>query len=138
MQATLLYLALILYPVINFLEAWLEVVVIDLKNPYISEYHKLNQREHLRSGVFACAVCAVFVVVALSLQLYWLVPAIVVNRRLVFDYGLKMLRGRPFDLYEGDGFFDALGRRVFGRENAEKEFAILLGITVFTILRTIV
>jgi hypothetical protein len=129
----ILHYILILYPVINLCEAWLEETVIELKNPYLNTYHRLNRVEHFRSAVFACLVAVVFVAIALTLQLYWLIPAIAVNRRLVFDYGLKKFRNREFDRYEGDGFFDSIGRRLFGTEGARKEFLVLLLITITSI-----
>lgn len=130
---TLLHYTLILYPVINLAEAWLEVVVIELKNPHISKYSTLNAREHLRSGVFASLVCLVVAAIGCHLGLYWLLPAIAVNRRLVFDYGLKLMRGRPFQTYEGDGPVDRAAAWCFGREGAATEFLILTLLTITSI-----
>jgi hypothetical protein len=133
----ILHYILILYPVINLCEAWLEVVVIELKNPYISKYNTLNAREHLRSGVFAILVCAVFAAIAWQLELYWLLPAVALNRRQVFDFSLKLLRGRSFSLYEGDGFFDSIGRKLFGARGAWIEFVILTLITTTSIYKSL-
>lgn len=114
-------------------EAWLEQAVIDLKNPYIHQYSTLNQREHFRSAVLAVMITVPFYEVAVWQGLYGLCPAIFVNRRLFFDLPLKILRGRTWYRYEGDGAVDTFCRRLFGVNGAWKEMLLHMLVTLLSI-----
>lgn len=97
-------------------EAWLEVVVIALKNPSLINYAKLNKQEHRRSAGFWVAQVVLFISLSNSWeQALLLTPALILNRRVWFEYALKILRpGKRLKDIEGDQFFDKLSRRLFG------------------------
>lgn len=120
---------LLAMPTVIFLaEAWLEVIVLQLKyNPPI----RLDQQEHFRSGVLACLVLSPFVACACLNGLYWLLPALLVNRRMVFDPALKLLRKpcRRLYKYEGTGPVDAFCTKIFGRNGAGIEISLELAAT---------
>lgn len=126
-------LIFILYSLVNLAEAWLEVVVIALKDPKLKEYKKLNKIEHARSFVFAGLVCFSFILFCIYLKFHFIIWAVVVNRRLVFDFPLKKMRNRPLWTYEGDGPVDGLMKWLFGTNGAWKEFLALIVITIAAI-----
>lgn len=126
-----------LLSVINFAEAWLEEVVILLKDPNLPNYKELNKREHWRSGVYAVILTIPFILAAIYFHLFWLIPAIITNRRLVFDNGLKYFRKRKLFRYEGDGPIDSFFRNLFGEYGAWKEICIWIIITTASIYSTI-
>jgi hypothetical protein len=138
MVAILSIITLLIYPLINWVEAWLEDVVILLKDPKAKLYKRYNQQEHQRSFIYAALVCVPFLATAISCGWYGLLPAILVNRRLVFDFGLKLFRNKPLFTYEGDGPVDAFFKRLFGAQGAWKELAILLLITILSVLFTLI
>lgn len=126
----LLYLS-----VIHLLEAWLEKVVIDLKNPYISDYALKNRQEHFRSAVLAAAwsFAAISALVHYE-QAYWLIPAVVVNRRMFFDYPLIIFRDRPRRLYEGNDWWVKRFIWVFRERGRLKELFAETILTMISIL----
>lgn len=111
-------LLLIIPTIIFFLEAYLEVIVIALKNGSLSNYDSLNRKEHVRSAMFAAGILSPFVLTAIFFHFYWLIPAILINRRLVFDPMLKIMRKRTMRKYEGTGPVDQAFSRIFGIEGA--------------------
>jgi len=124
------------YSVFHILEAWLEQVVIDLKNPSLTNYHELNRKEHLRSAIYATYVALLIWTVPLSLWHCWpLLPAIVLNRRIFFDYALILFRQRPNPaLYEGDDWWVHRFKAIFGPKGRNKELAVTLVITIASII----
>lgn len=127
-------LVLMLYSVLNVWEAVLEKTIIELKNPYLSNYKQLNKREHSESLIYSSILFVIILLFILHLDAYWLIGAIVVNRRLCFDFTLKDLRDRPLFTYEGDSKIDMFLKRVFGEKGAWKEFIIITLITVGSLL----
>lgn len=111
---------------INGAEAWLEAVVIQLKNGSLPDYKDLNRKEHARSFIYSSLVALPFFLVFISWGFYWLLPAVAVNRRLIFDPLLKALRKRRLSLYEGDGPIDGALSRIFGRRGAWIEILLEL------------
>ncbi len=107
-------------------EAWLEVVVIALKDASLSEYKALNRIEHFRSGVYSFTVAFPYILASVYLGYYWYIPAILINRRLFFDPALKLLRSprRRLSLYEGDGPIDNFFAGIFGRNGAKWEILL--------------
>lgn len=104
-------------------EAWLEAIVIDLKDPRLAESRQ-NEQEHARSLVYSIIVAAPYAVIAVALGLYWLLGAFLVNRRLVFDNALKLYRRRPLNLYERKKGIDGFLAKVFGQRGALIEAAL--------------
>lgn len=98
-------------------EAWLEAVVIALKDPRLAE-GSLNDQEHARSLVYSIVVALPYGILALSLGFYWLLGVFLVNRRLVFDNALKVYRKRPLGHYERKKGIDAFLARIFGQRGA--------------------
>lgn len=129
-------LILILLPVINLAEAWLEAVVIQLKDGKLGNYIRLNKQEHGRSFVYSSLVASPFLLAAGISGSWWLIAPIVINRRLIFDPALKLFRtpSRPISRYEGDGPLDGLMSSVFGRDGAHWEIlaeALITGWCVY-------
>ncbi len=123
--------------VIHILESWLEDVVIELKNPHIPEYAVVNRREHFRSAVLAAAWLTAALYAALFNEQYWIVAALIVNRRLFFDYPLILFRDRPRNKYEGNDWWTVhVFRPVFGTNGRLKELAAELGITIFCLYKS--
>lgn len=109
-------------------EAWLEAVVIQLKNAGLSNYAALNKKEHQRSAVYYFALITCFTVVTWELigHHIWLVIAFMIIRRIVFTYGLKVLRHRPLHAIEGDQYTDRMIRKVFGKNGGYIELLVLV------------
>jgi hypothetical protein len=126
-------IALILYSVIHLLEAWLEQVVIDMKNGTSLNYDRLNHTEHFRSALLSVAWFTCFLSAIVALQFYWLIPAFVVNRRIFFDYTLIIFRHRPAHKYEGDDWWVKRIVKVFGKNGRVKELLVELLITAVCI-----
>lgn len=131
-------ISLSLYPAVNYAEAWLEEVVILLKDPYHEKYVELNKQEHFRSLALAILIATPFAAIAIFMQWYWLLPAIAVNRRLVFDFALKKFRGRKLWLYEGNAPVDNFFKNLFGVNGAKKEFIMECIITVLSVTMAII
>ena len=111
---------------INAAEAWLEAIVIRLKNGSISNYGYLNRKEHSRSFIYSSLVASPFFLIFFYWGFYWLLPAVIINRRLIFDPLLKVLRNRLLSRYEGDGSIDGFFSRIFGRRGAWIEILLEL------------
>lgn len=110
-------------------EAWLEAVVIKLKNPYVQYYPKLNKQEHQRSAVYYFALVGCITVLTWE-QIdhhIWLVVAAMFWRRLAFTYGLKLLRNRPIGLIEGNQYTDKIMRNIFGKNGGYWELLVMIG-----------
>lgn len=110
-------------------EAWLEAVVIKLKNPLLTNYNQLNKQEHQRSAVYYFALVACITVLTWE-QIdhhLWLVIAAMFWRRVVFTYGLKFLRRRPIKFIEGDQYTDKIMRNLFGKNGGYIELLIMIG-----------
>jgi hypothetical protein len=138
MQATIPLLIFLLYSAICTAEAWLEVIVIELKDPRLADYSELNRKEHLRSLVYAVLVAAPFLLVTWYYHFYWLIPAIIVNRRIFFDFFLKHLRDRPKFLIEGKGPFDSFFRMIYGQRGGWYELITEAVIACLSIILTII
>jgi hypothetical protein len=130
--------ALVILSVIHLLEAWLEQVVIGLKNPTLSIYNRLNHQEHFRSAVLAgCWLGAAAYVCCYNSE-YWILAGLIVNRRIFFDYGLIIFRHRPGNKYEGnDWWVMNIFIPLFGRTGRLKELVLTLLITITSIYLTL-
>ena len=119
---TLFVLIQVLYFLICILEAWLEKVVIELKNPKAIEYVKLNRQEHNRSAVYAVFVGLSLIIIANVAKgfdpiLLLLLIQLLVIRLLGFDFFLKIFRGRAIKNIEGKGNpVDDFCRKFFGEK----------------------
>lgn len=136
MQATIPFL-IFLYPLINLAEAWLEVIVIELKDPRLNNYSDLNRKEHSRSLALAILMAIPFLFIAAVFQLYWILPALVINRRLLFDQPLKALRKKRIRDIEGKGPFDSFFRMIYGPRGGWYELITEVIITIVSIILTI-
>jgi hypothetical protein len=110
-------------------EAWLEDIVIKLKNPSLQNYNQLNTKEHQRSAVYYVALVVCITVLTWEQIDYhiWLVIAAMFWRRVIFTYGLKFLRRRPLKFIEGDQYTDRIVRSVFGKNGGYWELLFLIG-----------
>ncbi len=113
----------IFFAVLFFLEAFLEKVIIGLKNPNLSNYKELNKKEHVLSFVWAGFL---ILGVAYLQKSFLFVPSIILSRRIFFDYSLKLLRNRGLKAIEGDGEIDELMKRIFGKEGGIKELIVVV------------
>lgn len=119
-------------------EAWLEDVVIELKNGATPNYARLNRQEHFRSSVFAAILILSASVTAFFWEVDpWTLLAIPVSRRIWFDYSLIIFRDRPRNLYEGDDWWGKRLAAVFGRKGRIRELAVTVAITLFCIYKTL-
>lgn len=123
-------LIFVTYSLTNLCEAWLEEIVIDLKNTQLPFYNPLNRKEHSRSLILAVLIMAPYMAVALYLKQYWLIPAILFNRRIFFDFPLALFRGRPAALYEGNDTTGRILAGIFGKRGRIRELALTLVITL--------
>lgn len=110
-------------------EAWLEAVVIKLKNPLIQNYNQLNKQEHQRSAVyyFTLVTCITVLTWEQIDHHLWLVIAFMFWRRVIFTYGLKFLRRRPIKFIEGDQYTDKMIRSLLGKNGGYIELLIMVG-----------
>lgn len=110
-------------------EAWLEDIVIKLKNAGLANYPALNTKEHRRSAGYYFALIGCLTVITWEQVSHhiWLVIAFMVIRRLIFTYGLKFLRHRPLFAIEGDQYTDRIMRKLFGKNGGYIEILVLLG-----------
>lgn len=114
-------------------EAWLEEVVIRLKNPASGDYTKNNRDEHRRSAVYyGAVVCLMIFIAADYTHWYILVPLMLVERRIFFEYSLKLFRGRGIRFIEGDQYWDKFSRNIFGYKGGVKELLCLIAIVIAT------
>jgi len=132
-------IALILLSFIHVLEAWLEEMVIFLKNPTIKDYDKANHKEHFRSAVFSATLSAIAITyVIVHTTDYWLIPELVINRRIFFDYTDILIRKRPRFLYEGNDWWKGFFVKIFGKKGRTKELLLELAITIASIVLSII
>lgn len=113
-------------------EAWLEDIVIKLKSPTLVNYAALNKKEHARSAVYYFALIGSLLVITWEQVDHhvWLVIAFMFIRRLVFTYGLKVLRQKRIAAIEGDQYTDRLMRRVFGKNGGYIELLGLISVLI--------
>lgn len=133
MQAAIPFIIL-LYPLINLAEAWLEKIVIDLKDPRLKNYRELNDMEHFRSLILAVLIACPFIFIAVAEGLYFLLPGIIINRRLLFDHPLKAIRDKPIWAIEGRGVFDSFFASIYGKRGGWYELITEAVITVASII----
>jgi hypothetical protein len=109
----------------------LESIIIKLKNPNLTDYSSLNRQEHRWSAIYYLAVVALATGISiLTTGLTWeILPfafTLLINRRIFFEYSLKIMRGRPIEKIEGDQPLDILVRKVLGKNGGWKELFLLL------------
>lgn len=110
------------------IEAILEKYVIAMKNPYLYNYAELNRKEHQWSGLYWFAVVIFYGVISWDFRDFEiLLPIMVCERRVFFEYTLKLVRNKPLKAIEGDQFWDDLSRRVFGKNGGWLELMLLMG-----------
>lgn len=136
-EMTICILLLTIPTLMFILEAFLEVVVIALKADAdkLPNWNRLNQKEHIRSGMLATMMISPYIGVAIYNGLWWMLIPIIINRRLVFDPCLKIMRKRKLSLYEGRGPVDQFCARIFGINGAKYEIAaeLIISLTFFFI-----
>lgn len=110
-------------------EAWLEDIVIKLKNPALENYPILNKKEHARSAVyyFALVLCLTVLTWEAVDHHIWLVISLLTLRRIFFTFGLKLIRpNKRLRDIEGDSYTDNIVRKIFGKRGGYLELAALL------------
>jgi len=117
---------LILLSFIFVIEAWLEVVVINLKNSSLSNYNSLNHQEHFRSAIWAATLILSFCSFLLQTSAYYLIPAAFIARRVFFDYSLILFRNRPKNLYEGNDWWAQTLSFIFSKKGRKSELIITI------------
>lgn len=117
-----------------FLEAWVEVIVIQLKNSSLYNYLKLNEKEHIRSFIFASYIIVCAIILCVKLHYYFLILPIFLSRRLFFDYTLILMRGRPVYLYEGTDKTNKFLSSLFGKKGRSKELFLEIILSVIFII----
>lgn len=120
-----LYILLLIAVLIaqNVAEAWLEDIVIKIKDPRYAT-SRLNEVEHRRSMVWAMVATVPYLAAVIWAGFYWLIGFIVINRRLVFDTALKLYRKRPLRVYERKRGIDGFMARILGTNGALTEIAL--------------
>ena len=116
--------------VLNIIEAKLETYVIAMKNPALPNYAALNRLEHRWSGIYYAGICVLVLGVStLALGITWKVlPAalsLLINRRIFFEFSLKLFRKRPIKTIEGDQPLDTAIRKVLGANGGYLELVLL-------------
>lgn len=117
--------------IINPIEAKLETYVIAMKNPALPNYTALNRLEHRWSGIYYAGICVLALGVSvLALGLTWkVIPAalsLLVNRRIFFEYSLKIMRKRKIRDIEGDQPLDTAVRKILGSKGGYVELVLLV------------
>ncbi len=110
-------------------EAWLEEIVILLKNPGLINYSSLNKKEHQRSAAYWFVQVCFFIVLSWGNVHYWyiLIITLTATRRVFFEYALKLFRpGKQLRDIEGNQFWDRISQRVFGKSGGYWELAALI------------
>jgi hypothetical protein len=115
---------------INPIEAKLETFVIAMKNPNLPNYKALNRLEHRWSAIYYAGICVLALgISALVLGLTWkILPAafsLLVNRRIFFEYSLKLFRRRSIKAIEGDQPLDKAIRKLLGVNGGYLELGLL-------------
>lgn len=121
--------------VINPIEAKLETYVIAMKNPDLPNYATLNRLEHRWSAIYYAGICVLALGVSiLAMGLTWKVLpgafSLLVNRRIFFEYSLKIMRKRPIKAIEGDQPLDKAVRKILGSNGGYMELVLLVAILV--------
>lgn len=129
------------YCIICILEAWLEQVIIWLKNTKLANYMRYDKVEHRRSAMFMLSIATAF---SLMPHLYegrnifnsvYLFISLLFIRRLFFDYSLKIFRGKRLFTIEGNGLVDRTLKGIFGVKGGWIEVMFCIGfILLFNIL----
>lgn len=119
--------------ILFYIEAWLEEVVIKLKDSSLPNYAELNKEEHKRSLVFSSFLVVCCVALLIVYQQYYLIVPALISRRIFFDYSLIVLRDRPRDLYEGNGGVDAIFSNIFGKNGRKKELITEIAVSLLFI-----
>jgi hypothetical protein len=137
-----LYLVLITYSIVNVIEARLERTVIALKNPSLTNYSQLNRDEHTWSGYYYGGVCMIGCLVAyLLFGFNWKIVSVVflllINRRIFFEFTLKLFRSRKLRDIEGDQPLDIFVRGVLGKYGGLKELFLLVTLSIALIYITL-
>jgi hypothetical protein len=123
----------------HLIEARLECFVIGMKNPYISDYSYMNHKEHLWSAVLAGAWLCPNILAALYFHSFWLIPAMLINRRIFFDYSLTLLLKWDTKRYTGNDWWkEKFFVPVFGKNGRQIELAVEIVVTIFCIIKTVV
>lgn len=110
-------------------EAWLEDIVIKLKNPALVNYPMLNRKEHQRSAVYYFALVAFLTIITWEQVDHhiWLVISMMCLRRVFFTYGLKLIRpNKRIKDIEGDQYTDRIVRNIFGKKGGYWELLVLI------------
>ena len=138
-----LILIQIFYSIICLLEAYLEKVVIALKNPAADNYTILNNQEHTRSAIYSVSV-AISLIIATMLygRIYWQMVVVLALmlfiRRIWFDTALKFLRNIKIRENNGTGNIDKAFRFVFRKDGGWRELAaciLIVAIVNFLMLK---
>lgn len=106
------------------IEAIAEYNQIKTKSPSVPNYHIYDKREHTWSLIKYFAV--LLLPICIELSYYKLLPSLLLYRRLVFDYFLKIFRRKKFKRIEGNLFFDKTSRNIFGLNGGYYEAICLL------------
>lgn len=137
-----LYLVLMIFSVVNVVEARLEKTVIALKNPSLTNYTQLNRDEHRWSGFYYGAVCMLgalvsYLVYGFTWKMLPVVFLLLANRRIFFDFSLKIFRDRKLRDIEGDQPLDIFVRGVLGKQGGVKELFLLVIVSIALIYITL-
>lgn len=137
-----LYLVLMIYSIVNVIEARLEKTVIALKNPSLTNYTQLNRDEHRWSGYYYGAVCLLgglvsYLVYGFTWKMLPVVFLLLINRRMFFDFSLKVFRDRKLRDIEGDQPLDVFVRGVLGKQGGLRELFLLVTLSITLIYITL-
>lgn len=129
----------VILSLIHIQEARHEVQVIGLKNPYHKDYDIRDAREHRESAILAAMwlFCACLVAVYFQNN-WWILPALIVNRRIFFDFMLIILMDWDFKKYTGRDWWMKRFKYVFGANGRLKELISELAITAASIIKVYV
>ena len=105
-------------------EAVAEYNQIKTKSPSLPNYKIYDKREHTWSLIKYFAV--LLLPICIELSYYKLLPSLLLYRRLVFDYFLKIFRRKKFKRIEGNLFFDKTSRNIFGANGGYLELIAVL------------
>jgi hypothetical protein len=123
-----------LFALLCIVEAKNETYVINLKDPKLSNYDDLNNKEHFWSGVYYSVI--VFII-AFATGFWMLVPALLLVRRLFFQETLNLMRKKGL-FYLADRGMDGWMKSRFGSKAGlinDLGCLILLGLTIFIHIR---
>lgn len=123
----------ILFAIVNIIEAKLESIIIRMKNPAVWDYERLDALEHRWSAAYYVAIISPVIGILISVygfswQIVLFTISLLLNRRLTFDYPLKIFRRRPLKAIEGTYTIDKLMRGLLGRNGGYVEAFLILGL----------